>query len=201
MIKALPALGSALLGAAVAYLVFVVHPLLAAVLLIPALIGVGAYLRARNAVWRDPIGSLRWFEASQVGLYTIAAADGAAVIWVAVSLAPPEASKAAVPTTNAHESPAASYLGEILKAASGALSAFIAAAFVKPSEEPDSWVAARVEAEFKRAFTNVFRAGSTGEQALLSPDFGMSSGWDAEGRRTRAEAIAAALKDRKQLRP
>ena len=120
---------------------------------------------------------------------------GSAVVAMSMSPcgAPISALRTAPPTTFEK------YWPEILKVLAGALSTFITAAFLKSTEEPDKWVAELTKSEFQKAFGALFKAGSDGEQALRGPVY-KGEGWDAPGRKKRAEAIASALNDPTQRR-
>lgn len=194
MRKALPPLLVAAYGAGVAYLMLTIHPLTGAVLLlVPIGIGLWAMTRARAMAPTDPVGSLRWFERAQLLPYALAAGASAVLMWLAVLFAPPDKP---TPAPDAPDSPPPTtfekYFPEILKALSGAVSVFITAAFIKSSEEPDSWVADQVKAEFQKAFR--FRADSDGENAVRATTY-MGAGWGKDGREKRAAAIATAIKD------
>jgi hypothetical protein len=78
-----------------------------------------------------------------------------------------------------------------VKALSGAISAFLTAAFVKPADDEDSWVAGEVKGAFQKEFEPRLD-GKPEIDAVRSTRY-LDKGWDGEGRRVRAEAIARAL--------
>lgn len=196
MAKSLPPLLVALVGAGVVYLMFKVSPAALAVLVIPMAIGLIAWWRARELVsGKKPVESLRWFGASQLVLYTLAAAAAAALIYVAVLLAPPEKPDATPGTPAPPADPFDPYLKEILKALSGAAAAFITAAWVKPAEDGDSWVGNQTKSAFQSTFVPLFKDETAGARAVRR-----DGTWDRAERLERAAAIAAALKDPTQLR-
>jgi hypothetical protein len=192
MMKALPPLLVALAGAVVAYLMLVVHPLVGLVVVLPLGYGWWQLREAKRLTATDPVGALDKFEAAQALPYSLALAASAALIFAAVWLTPPEPPSEEEIAEGATVDPLLPYIGEILKAVAGAISAFLTAAFIKASEEPDSWVAGTVEEHFKSVFKGKFAAGTTARDALLSPTFA-NEGWSKKGRTKRAEAIAQAL--------
>jgi hypothetical protein len=196
MTKALPPLLVAGFGAAIALLVFTVHPGASLIPLIPLGIGMWAMSRAKAMVKADdPVGSLSFFELAQLLPYAIAAAASALLIGLAVWFAPPEKP---TPAPNAPPppppTPFETYFPEILKALAGAASVFITAAFIKSSEEPDSWVADLVKREFQKAYESRFPNNPNANSAVRAPTY-LGLGWEKEGRQKRAAAIAAAIKD------
>lgn len=194
MRKALPPLLVALAGAGLAYLMLVVHPLVGLVVLAPLGYGWSQLQQAKRMTAANPVGALAKFEAAQALPYGIAAAAAAAIIFVAVWFTPPKApDEETAAGAEAAADPFLPYLGEILKTMAGAISAFLAASFIKGSEEPDSWVATTVEQHFKSTFKDEFDDKPRARDALLSPVFD-GEGWSKKGREARAKVIAEAIK-------
>jgi hypothetical protein len=175
-------------GATVVYLAVAFNPVWAALLVVPLAIGLGALVRGQRLAGRDPVGSLFWFELTQLVPYTIAAAGAALLIGLSVWLSPPEPPPDTPETTK-------EFFGAIFKAVAGAAAALITTVLVKPSEDAGSWVARRTEAAFRKAFEGTFKPSSRGDRALKEPDFEGSDGWDADGRKTRATALSEAMRD------
>jgi len=197
--KALPPLLVATAGAAIAFLMVTVHVAMGLLVLIPLAAGSAAQLHAERVTRANPVGSLRWYGLAQLTPYGGAVAASAVLIGLVVWLAPPEKPPQVPGTTPAPPTTFEKYWPEILKVLAGALSTFITAAFLKSTEEPDKWVAELTKSEFQKAFGALFKAGSDGEQALRGPVY-KGEGWDAPGRKKRAEAIASALNDPTQRR-
>lgn len=190
--KAIPPLLVVVAGAAVAYLMLTAHPLWVLLAVVPGLIGWWALGKATRAVERDPVGSLALFAWGQLLPYALATGVSALLIFLAVWFAPPDGPEPAPGAPKPPANPLDPYFSEILKAIAGGLSAFLTAAFIKSSEDPDGWVATNVERTFKERFGTKFEAGSDADRAVKSAAYN-GSGWDADGRRKRATAIAAAL--------
>jgi hypothetical protein len=144
---------------------------------------------------RKPVASLRWFNASQLVLYTLATAASAALIYVAVLLSPPEKPDLPPGSPKPEPDPFDPYLKEILKAISGAIAVYFTAVLIKPGEDGDSWVGKQTKKEFQTAYENVFKPQTNGERAVRR-----DGAWDSADRTERAAQIEAALGDSAQLR-
>jgi hypothetical protein len=188
MKSAMFAFAAVVAGATVAYLAVAFSPVWVALLLVPLAVGVGALVQGQRLAGTDPVGSLVWFELTQLVPYTMAAAGAALLIGISVWLSPPEPPAATTEQATA-------YFVAIFRAVAGAAAALITTVLVRPSEEADSWVAKRTESAFRKAHEGKFQPNSRGDRALKEPDFEGSDGWDGDGRKTRAKAIGEALKD------
>ena len=198
MKAALFAFAAVLAGATVVYLAVAFHPVWALLLVLPLAAGVGALVRGQRLAGKDPVGSLIWFEITQLVPYTIAAAGAALLIGLSVWLTPPEPPPAPPDATPVPAPSSKAYFDAVFKAVAGAAAALITTILVKPSDDADSWVAKRTEAAFRKAFEGRFKPTSRGDRALKEPDFEGSAGWDADGRRTRATALRQSMDDPSQ---
>ncbi len=188
--KSLPGLLIALLGVGMAWWIVNVGwlgPIALAVL--GFAVGAGCFELGKRKLPNDPKGAVVWMEWSALSPFLLTSFIAAVVVWVGIYLEP---------DTNATVENK-----KLLGGLSGAVTAFLGAAFVKASEDTDTnWVASEVKAAFQDQYTDTFRPGTNGYRAIYSPEIEGITEWVGRSSRTeRARMVAEALQDGSQLAP
>lgn len=184
MRKSLPGLLVALVGVGMAWWI-VNNGWFIAIAVVAAGAGAGAifFRLGKSKLPRDPVGAMRLMEWSGLSPFFITSAVAALVIWIGIHLAPGESASAEDK--------------ELLAGLSGALTAFLGAAFVKASEDTDTnWVASEAKSAFKEAYKERFPSSSDGWRAIHSEIQGIDGWVGRTARADRAQLVSTALRER-----